>query len=124
MCDFVREMEFERLGVFQYSHEENTSAFDLEDDIPEAVKADRAARLMDIQQEISHRKNLEKVNQSYKVLFDRKEGGYFVGRTEFDSPEVDNEVLVDAKNNFVRIGDFANVKVTSAAEFDLFGEIV
>ncbi|MBK8563848.1 MAG: 30S ribosomal protein S12 methylthiotransferase RimO [Saprospiraceae bacterium] len=122
LCDFVREMEFERLGVFQYSHEENTSAFDLEDDVPEEVKADRAARLMDIQQEISHRKNLEKVNQSYKVLFDRKEGGYFVGRTEFDSPEVDNEVLVDAKSNFVRIGDFATVNVTSAAEFDLFGE--
>ena len=123
MCDFVRAMEFERLGVFQYSHEENTSAHDLEDDVPEEVKADRAARLMDIQQEISHRKNLEKVNQSYRVLFDRKEGGYFVGRSEFDSPEVDNEVLVEAKNNFVRIGDFANVKVTSAAEFDLFGEI-
>lgn len=124
MCDFVREMEFERLGVFQYSHEENTSAFDLEDDVPAEVKADRAARLMDIQQDISHRKNLEKVNQSFRVLFDRKEGGYFVGRTEFDSPEVDNEVLVDAKSNFVRIGDFANVKVTSAAEFDLFGEVV
>jgi ribosomal protein S12 methylthiotransferase len=79
---------------------------------------------MDIQQEISHRKNLEKVNQTYRVLFDRKEGGYFVGRTEFDSPEVDNEVLVDAKSNFVRIGDFAEVRVTSAAEFDLFGEVV
>ncbi len=123
LCDFVREMEFERLGVFQYSHEENTSAYDLEDDVPEEVKADRAARLMEIQQEISHRKNLEKVNQTYRVLFDRKEGGYFVGRTEFDSPEVDNEVLVDAKSNFVRIGDFANIKITSAAEFDLFGEI-
>jgi ribosomal protein S12 methylthiotransferase len=124
LCDFVREMEFERLGVFQYSHEENTSAFDLEDDVPEEVKADRAARLMEIQQEISHRKNLEKVNQSFRVLFDRKEGGFFVGRTEFDSPEVDNEVLVDAKSNFIRIGDFANVRVTSAAEFDLFGEVV
>jgi ribosomal protein S12 methylthiotransferase len=124
LCDFVREMEFERLGVFQYSHEENTSAYELEDDVREEVKADRAARLMDIQQEISHRKNLEKVNQTYRVLFDRKEGGYFVGRTEFDSPEVDNEVLVDAKSNFVRIGDFAEVRVTSAAEFDLFGEVV
>lgn len=124
LCDFVREMEFERLGVFQYSHEENTSAYELEDDVSEEVKADRAARLMEIQQEISHRKNLEKVNQTYRVLFDRKEGGYFVGRTELDSPEVDNEVLVDAKSNFVRIGDFANVKVTSAAEFDLFGQVV
>ncbi|MCB0522193.1 MAG: 30S ribosomal protein S12 methylthiotransferase RimO [Lewinellaceae bacterium] len=124
LCDFVKEMEFERLGVFQYSHEENTSAHDLEDDVPDEVKADRAARLMEIQQEISFRKNLEKVNQTYKVLFDRKEGGYFVGRTEFDSPEVDNEVLVDAKTQFVRIGDFAEVKITDAAEFDLFGEIV
>ncbi|MEZ4959553.1 MAG: 30S ribosomal protein S12 methylthiotransferase RimO [Saprospiraceae bacterium] len=124
LCDFVKEMEFERLGVFQYSHEENTSAHDLEDDVPAEVKADRAARLMEIQQEISFRKNLEKVNQTYKVLFDRKEGGYFVGRTEFDSPEVDNEVLVDAKTQFVRIGDFAEVKITDAAEFDLFGEIV
>ncbi len=124
LCDFVQEMAFERLGVFQYSHEENTSAHDQPDDVPEQVKADRAARLMEIQQEISYRKNLEKVNQTYRVLFDRKEGGYFVGRTEFDSPEVDNEVLVEATSNFVRIGDFANVKVTSAAEFDLFGEVV
>ncbi len=123
LCDFVKEMEFERLGVFQYSHEENTSAHELEDDIPAEVKAERASRLMEIQQEISFRKNLEKVNHCYKVLFDRKEGGYFVGRTEFDSPEVDNEVLVDAKSQFVRIGDFADVKITDAAEFDLFGEV-
>ncbi len=124
LCDFVQEMEFERLGVFQYSHEENTSAYDLEDDVPAEVKAERANRLMEIQQEISYRKNEEKVNQTFKVLFDRKEGGYFVGRTEFDSPEVDNEVLVEAKNQFVRIGDFAEVKITDAAEFDLFGEVV
>lgn len=124
LCDFVRTMEFERLGVFQYSHEENTSAYDMEDDVPAEVKADRAARLMEIQQEISFLKNLDKVNQTFKVLFDRKEGGYFIGRTEFDSPEVDNEVLVEAKDNFVRLGDFANVKITSAAEFDLFGEVV
>lgn len=124
LCDFVRTMEFERLGVFQYSHEENTSAFEFEDDVPAELKAERASILMEIQQEISYRKNLDKVNQSYKVLFDRKEGGYFVGRTEFDSPEVDNEVLVDAKNNYARIGDFAQVKITSAAEFDLFGDIV
>ncbi len=124
LCDFVREMEFERLGVFQYSHEENTTAFDLPDDVSEAVKADRAARLMEIQQDISYRKNLEKVNQTHRVLFDRKEGAYFIGRTEFDSPEVDNEVLVEATSNFARIGDFATVKITSAAEFDLFGEII
>lgn len=124
LCDFVREMEFERLGVFQYSHEENTTAYDLPDDVPEEVKADRAARLMEIQQDISYRKNLEKVNQNHRVLFDRKEGAYFIGRTEFDSPEVDNEVLVEATSNFARIGDFATVKITSAAEFDLFGEII
>lgn len=124
LCDFVREMEFERLGVFQYSHEENTTAYDLPDDVPEEVKADRAARLMEIQQDISYRKNLEKVNQTHRVLFDRKEGAYFIGRTEFDSPEVDNEVLVEATSNFARIGDFAMVKITSAAEFDLFGEII
>lgn len=124
LCDFVQEMEFERLGVFQYSHEEATSAFELEDDVPAEVKAERARRLMEIQQEISYRKNLEKVNQTFKVLFDRKEGGYFVGRTEADSPEVDNEVLVQAGNQYVRIGDFAKVRITDATEFDLFGEVV
>ncbi|MEY3366905.1 MAG: hypothetical protein RI973_60 [Bacteroidota bacterium] len=124
LCGFIREMEFERLGVFQYSHEENTGAFDLKDDVPEELKAERAASLMQIQQEISYRKNEEKINHIYKVLFDRKEGGYFVGRTEYDSPEVDNEVLVDAKANFARIGDFANVKITDATEFDLYGDIV
>jgi ribosomal protein S12 methylthiotransferase len=124
LCDFVERMEFERLGVFQYSHEENTSAYDLPDDVPPEVKADRANRLMELQQAISFKKNQEKVNQTLKVLFDRKEGGYFVGRTEFDSPEVDNEVLVDAENQYVRIGDFANVKITDAEDYDLIGEVV
>ena len=124
LCDFVKRMEFERLGVFQYSHEENTTAFELPDDVPAGVKVERANRLMEIQQEISFKKNQEKINQTLRVLFDRKEGGYFIGRTEFDSPEVDNEVLVDAKNQYVRIGDFANVKITDAADYDLFGEVV
>ena len=124
LCDFVRRMEFERLGVFQYSHEENTRAHDFADDVPAAVKAERAGRLMEIQQEISFKKNLEKVNQTLRVLFDRKEGGYFIGRTEFDSPEVDNEVLVDASSQYVRIGDFADVKIVAAEDYDLFGEIV
>ena len=124
LCDFVRVMEFERLGVFQYSHEENTSAFDLEDDVTPEVKAERASRLMEIQQEISFRKNLAKVNQTFKVLFDRKEGGHFVGRTEADSPEVDNEVLVNAECQYVRVGHFATVRVTDATEFHLFGEVV
>ena len=124
LCDFVKRMEFERLGVFQYSHEENTTAFELPDDVPAGVKVERANRLMEIQQEISFKKNQEKINQTLRVLFDRKEGGYFIGRTEFDSPEVDNEVLVDAKNQYVRIGDFANVKITDAEDYDLFGEVV
>jgi ribosomal protein S12 methylthiotransferase len=124
LCDFVREMQFERLGVFMYSHEEDTSAYDLEDDVPAEVKADRANRLMEIQQEISFAKNEAKIGQTFKVLFDRKEGGYFVGRTESDSPEVDNEVLVSAEDFYVRIGDFADVKIIDAEEFDLYGELV
>jgi ribosomal protein S12 methylthiotransferase len=124
MCNFVREMEFERVGVFQYSHEEDTSAYDFEDDIPPSVKEARAQRLMEIQQEISTLKNEAKVGQTLRVLFDRKEGDYFIGRTEHDSPEVDNEVLVKADKNYIRIGDFSNVKITSFAEFDLFGEPV
>ncbi len=124
LCDFVREMRFERVGVFQYSHEEGTTATDFEDDIPAEVKADRANRLMDIQREISLEKNEAKVGRTMRVLFDRKEGEYFIGRTEHDSPEVDNEVLVSAKENYARIGDFAQVKITAAEEYDLFGEIV
>lgn len=123
LLDFVREQEFERVGVFQYSHEENTRAFDLPDDVPAEVKAERAQRLMEVQQEISLRKNQAKIGKVYRTLFDRKEGKYFIGRTEADSPEVDNEVLVPAKNNYVRLGDFANVRITGAEEFDLYGEL-
>jgi ribosomal protein S12 methylthiotransferase len=110
--------------VFQYSHEENTSGYDLKDDVSEEEKAERAARLMTLQENISFQLNSKKIGKTFKVLFDRKEGGYFIGRTEFDSPEVDNEVLVDAKKHYVRIGDFANVKILSATEFDLYGEVV
>ena len=124
LCDFVREMKFERLGVFQYSHEENTTAQELQDDVPAETKAARANQLMEIQQEISHLKNKAKIGRTFKVLFDRKEGGYFVGRTEADSPEVDNEVLVSATDQYVRIGDFAKIKITGASEFDLFGKVV
>lgn len=124
MVNFVEEMRFERLGVFQYSHEENTSAHDFEDDIPEEVKAQRAADLMEVQERISLELNHQKVGKIFKVLFDRKEGGYFIGRTEYDSPEVDNEVLVKAAKQYARIGDFANVKIISATEFDLIGEIM
>ena len=124
LCDFVRDMRFERLGVFQYSHEEDTIAYGVSDDVDPEVKADRANRLMEVQQSISADRNEEKVGQTLKVLFDRKEGGYFIGRTEYDSPEVDNEVLVDAKKFFVRLGDFANVQITSAEDYDLYGTIV
>lgn len=120
MLDFVEKNRFERLGVFSYSHEENTAAFNLVDDVPQELKEARVEEIMALQQEISHDLNQAKVGQQLKVLFDRKEGQYFVGRTEFDSPEVDNEVLVDAGKHFVRIGDFANVTINSAEEFDLY----
>ncbi len=125
LLDFVRTQRFERVGVFQYSHEESTSAYDMIDDVPAELKAERASRLMEVQAEISLEKNQEKIGKIYRVLFDRKEGKYFVGRTESDSPEVDNEVLVEAKKNqYIRIGDFANIKIVDAEEHDLFGELV
>ena len=124
LCDFVREQQFDRVGVFQYSHEESTRAFELEDDVPAEVKEDRASRLMAIQQEISTAHNQKKVGTVQRVLFDRKESGYFVGRTEADSPEVDNEVLVPAADNYIRIGDFADIRITDATEYDLFGEVI
>ena len=124
LCDFVEEMRFDRLGVFQYSHEESTIAYDLEDDVPAEVKADRANRIMEIQQAISEEKNQEKVGKTLKVLFDRKEGEFFVGRSEGDSPEVDNEVLVRAEDHYVRVGDFADVRITEATDYDIYGELV
>lgn len=120
---FIQDFEFERLGVFTYSHEENTHAYTLEDNIPAEVKQQRAEALMALQEEISFKKNQKKIGQTLKVLFDRKEGEYFVGRTEADSPEVDNEVLVKAQDQFVRIGDFANIVIDSAESFDLFGHL-
>jgi len=124
LLDFVRTQQFERVGVFQYSHEENTRGYELADDVPAEVKEERANRLMEVQQEISFAKNQAKIGQVYKTLFDRKEGKYYIGRTEADSPEVDNEVLVPAKGNYVRLGDFAEVRITGAEEFDLYGEIL
>ena len=124
LLDFVQQQQFERVGVFQYSHEESTRAYDFEDDIPAEVKAERAQRLMDLQQEISLQKNEAKIGHVYRTLFDRKEGKYFIGRTEADSPDVDNEVLVPAKGNYIRLGDFANIRITGAEEFDLYGEVV
>ena len=122
--NWVRDTKFDRLGVFTYSHEENTSAYDLEDDVPAEVKAARAEEIMAIQQEVSMRLNGEKVDKEFKVLIDRKEGNFFIGRTEFDSPDVDNEVLIDAGKHFVRQGDFVQVKVYEASDYDLFAEPV
>jgi len=125
MYDFVEKMRFDRLGVFTYSHEENTHSFSMPDDVAEETKQERISEIMALQQDISLELNQTKIGKTYKVLFDRKEGGYFIGRTEFDSPEVDNEVLVKAdKNTYLRIGDFAQVKIKEAQEFDLFGDLV
>jgi ribosomal protein S12 methylthiotransferase len=125
MLQWIQDSRFERLGVFTYSHEENTHAYSLVDDVPADVKQERADAVMDVQMGISASLNQEKVGNTYKVLFDRKEGPYFIGRTEFDSPEVDNEVLVEAKDDaYVRVGDFAQVKIDRVEEFDLFGTFV
>lgn len=121
LCHFVERMRFDRVGVFKYSHEEGTSGYLLEDNIAEEVKQERANQIMEIQQGISYEKNQTLIGQSLKVLFDRKEGGYFVGRSEYDSPEVDNEILVDAQQYYVRIGDFATVRIIDAEDYDLYG---
>ena len=120
---WVNDTAFDRLGVFTYSHEENTHAHLLEDDVPEEVKHQRAEEIMELQSDISYRLNQEKVGQTFKVLFDRKEGEYFIGRTEFDSPDIDNEVLVKASDVYVRMGDFTQVKITHADHYDLYGVI-
>jgi len=121
---WVKEMRFERLGVFTYSHEEDTHAYNLEDDVPQEEKMRRANEIMEIQSQISWEQNQSKIDKVYKCVIDRKEGNYFVGRTEFDSPDVDNEVLIDADKNYVKIGDFANIKINEAHDFDLYGEPV
>lgn len=121
---FVQEMRFDRLGCFTYSHEENTTAYDLEDDVPEEVKLARANEIMEIQSQISWELNQQKVGKTFRCLIDRKEGNYFVGRTEYDSPDVDNEVLIDAKKHYVKTGDFVEVKIIDATDYDLYGEPV
>ena len=122
--DWVQEMKYVRLGCFTYSHEENTGAFALEDDVPHEVKQARAAEIMDLQSQISWDLNQEKIGKVFKCVIDRKEGQYFIGRTEFDSPDVDNEVLVDASKYYLKTGDFVNLKVIDATEFDLYAEPV
>ena len=125
MYDFVEKMRFDRLGVFTYSHEENTHAYALKDDVTDKTKRKRADTIMELQSGISHELNQAKIGKTFKVLFDRVEGDYFIGRTEFDSPEVDNEVLVKKEGDvFVRIGDFASVQITSADHYDLYGKLV
>ncbi|MEQ8812632.1 MAG: 30S ribosomal protein S12 methylthiotransferase RimO [Imperialibacter sp.] len=124
MMDFVQKSRFDRLGVFNYSHEENTHSYSFEDNIPENVKQERADAVMEVQEAISYELNQQKIGKTFKVLVDRKEGGNFIGRTEYDSPEVDNEVIIDGKENYLRTGDFATVKIYDAAEFDLFGELL
>ena len=125
MLEWVNNTKFERLGIFTYSHEENTHAHLLKDDVSEKIKRKRADAVMAIQQEISFKLNQEKIGKNFNVLFDKKEGDFLIGRTEFDSPEVDNEVLVKLKHNdYARLGDFANVKITDANDFDLFGELI
>ncbi|MBL0741555.1 30S ribosomal protein S12 methylthiotransferase RimO [Chryseolinea lacunae] len=122
MMDFVEKSRFDRLGVFSYSHEENTHAYSLPDDVPAEVKQQRLEAVMELQEGISLDLNTQKIGKTFKVLVDRKEGGNFVGRTEFDSPEVDNEVIIESPGDYLRLGDFVNVKVTSATEFDLTGD--
>ena len=124
VLDWVREQRFDRLGVFAYSHEENTHAFNLEDDVPAEVKQQRVDEIMAIQMDISRELNEQKVGKEYRVLIDRKEGAHFVGRTEFDSPDVDNEVLVPAEDIYLKIGDFCTVKVLEAHDYDLIAEVL
>jgi len=123
MYDWVERSRFDRLGIFSYSHEENTHAFNFEDDVPQKIKKERSDLIMDLQSGISHELNQKKIGKTLKVLFDRVEGAYFIGRSEFDSPDVDNEVLLKKEGNYVRIGDFENIHINSADHFDLYGDI-
>ncbi len=120
--EWVKTMRFERLGCFAYSHEEQTHAYNLDDNVPENIKQQRIAEIMEIQSQISFELNQQKIGKTFKCLFDRKEGNQFIGRTEFDSPDVDNEVLVDATKHYIQIGRFINIKITDAGDFDLYGE--
>ncbi len=124
MYQFVEKMRFDRLGIFTYSHEENTHAHTLIDDVPAEVKRQRADEIMELQSGISYELNQKKIGKTFNVLFDRIEGDYFIGRSEFDSPEVDNEVLVKKSEGYVRIGDFSKVQITSADHYDLYGKLI
>jgi len=119
--DWVEEMRFERLGVFEYSHEENTGAYVLEDNVPDEVKFKRVNEIMEVQSQISWELNQQKIGKTFRCLFDRKDGEYFYGRTEYDSPDVDNDVLVDAKEHYIKIGEFIDIKIHEAGDYDLYG---
>jgi ribosomal protein S12 methylthiotransferase len=124
LIEFVEQSKFDRLGVFTYSHEENTHAHTLNDTLTAEEKQNRADRVMEVQQDISLQLNQAKVGQTFKVMIDRKEKDYFIGRTEFDSPEVDNEVLLSAKDQYLSVGSFVQAKISKATEFDLYGDVV
>jgi len=123
LLDWLKEIKFDRLGVFTYSHEENTSAYALKDNVPSKVKKQRADLVMLQQQQISFELNQQKIGKTLKTIIDRKEGGYWIGRTEYDSPDIDNEVLIKDENTNLKIGEFYNVKIFDAEEFDLYGTI-
>jgi ribosomal protein S12 methylthiotransferase len=124
MMTFIEKSRFDRLGIFNYSHEENTHSYSFQDDVPQEIKQQRSDAVMELQQSISLELNQERIGQDLKVIIDRKEGGNFIGRSEYDSPEVDNEVIIDNADNYLRIGDFVNVKVTGASEFDLTAKLL
>ena len=125
MYDWVEEMQFERLGIFTYSHEENTHAYNFEDDVSPKIKKERADAIMELQSGISYQLNNQKVGKQFKVLIDRVEGDYFIGRSEYDSPEVDNEVLIKKdKNTYCRIGDFMKVEIVKADHYDLYANLI
>lgn len=124
MKAWVQEQKFDRLGCFTYSHEENTHAYNLEDDVPEEVKQQRVEEIMEIQSQISYDLNQEKIGKQFRVMIDRKEGENFIGRTEYDSPDVDNEVLISAIDTYLPVGDFVNVEIIEAYEFDLIGKVI
>jgi ribosomal protein S12 methylthiotransferase len=124
MMTFIEKSRFERLGIFNYSHEENTHSHSMPDNVSAEIKQERSDAVMELQQNISLELNQQRVGQTLKVIVDRKEGGNFIGRTEFDSPEVDNEVIIESNNSYLRIGDFVNVKVSAATEFDLTGSVI
>ena len=121
--EWVKHTKFDRLGCFTYSHEENTSAYKLTDDVPQKIKNDRLNEIMEIQSQISWELNQKKIGKKFKVLIDRKRGNYYVGRTQYDSPDVDNEVLIQADTNFLRVGEFVDVKIIEASDFDLYAEV-